>query len=401
LSRHSKRNAFRKFNSVFVFGVLILMLLNFLRPAETNTEFQDNTHSLSETNIKNLISGQLAENAEKYVNDKFTFRKSFLIFKSKLEYITGKREYNGVYVCDNNYLIEKPKEYDVELVDANINAIKNLYGMGGFNVTVSVVPSAYEVLNDYLPDNVYDDSVLKLNTKLKESFSGTGIVYIDSTKLLKRYKDDYLYYRTDNHLTSNGSYVVYHDLADTLGFTALTGEDFKISDVSRSFKGSTYSKALKDVPADVLTVYRPLETPRFKVKFPLENIEVDSMYFPAHLEKEDKYAYFLDGNHALTVINSPNKNGKSIAIFKDSFANSIIPFLAYHYETVHIIDLSLFKESVVKYLDDCGISNILYLYGADGFMSDDSIKRTAVSDDYAAARNAESAAYDLIDALNQ
>ncbi|MBR4890583.1 MAG: hypothetical protein IKU15_04775, partial [Clostridia bacterium] len=236
---------------------------------------------------------------------------------------------------------------------------------------------------------------------LMESFLNTGIVYVDSTKLLKRYKDDYLYYRTDNHLTSNGSYVVYHDLANTLGFTALAGEDFKISDVSRSFKGSTYSKALRDVPADVLTVYRPLETPRFKVKFPFENIEVDSMYFPAHLEKEDKYAYFLDGNHALTVINSPNKNGKSIAIFKDSFANSIIPFIAYHYETVHIIDLGLFEESVVKYLDDFSISNILYLYGADGFVSDDSIKRTAVSDDYAAARNAESAAYDLIDALNQ
>ncbi|MBR4890627.1 MAG: hypothetical protein IKU15_04995, partial [Clostridia bacterium] len=162
MGRHSKRNAFRKFNSVFVFGVLILMLLNFLRPAKTNTEFQKNTQDLPEVNIKNLLSGQFTENAEKYVNDKFTFRNSFVIFKSKLEYITGKREHNGVYVCDNNYLIEKPKEYDEELVDANINAIKNLYGMGGFNVTVSVVPSAYEVLNDYLPDNVYDDSALKL-----------------------------------------------------------------------------------------------------------------------------------------------------------------------------------------------------------------------------------------------
>lgn len=141
--------------------------------------------------------------------------------------------------------MEKPKTLNDGLVERNISAVKTLYNTDRYNVTVSVVPPAYEILKDDLPKNVYRDTILKLNAKLNDAFAGTGIVYADPTELLRKHKDDYLYYRTDHHLTSNGSYVVYHNLAKTLGYTPLSGDDFKISDVSREFLGTTYSKSLK------------------------------------------------------------------------------------------------------------------------------------------------------------
>lgn len=378
MNKHERRNACRRFNSIFVFSFLVLVLFNILQPKEEYSQLENRyLQKFPELSANSILSGQYMKDMEAYVSDHFAFRNFFVVFKSKMEYLMGKKENNGVYVCKNGYLMEKPKTLNDGLIEQNISAVKTLYNTDRYNVTVSVVPPAYEILKDDLPKNVYRDTILKLNAKLNDAFAGTGIVYADPTELLRKHKDDYLYYRTDHHLTSNGSYVVYHNLAKTLGYTPLSGDDFKISDVSREFLGTTYSKSLKKTTPDVICDYRPLETPRFKVKFPYEGTEADSMYFPAHLKEKDKYSYFLDGNHALTVIESPNKNGKNLVVLKDSYAHSIVPFLANHFETIHMIDLRYYNDDIIKYMGDNDVKDVLFLYSASSFMSDETIQKTA------------------------
>ena len=379
MNKHERRNACRRFNSIFVFSFLVPLLFNILQPVLEYSELENRyLQKMPDFSVKSVLSGQYMKDMENYVNDHFAFRNFFVIFKSKMEYLMGKKENNGVYVCKNGYLMEKPQTYDDALISKNIDAVKTLYNTDRYNVTVSVVPPAYEILKEDLPNNVYRDTILKLNAKLGDAFAGTGINYADPTELLRKYKDDYLYYRTDHHLTSNGSYVIYHDLAKVLGYTPLSGDDFKISDVSREFLGTTYSKSLKKTTPDVITDYKPLETPRFKVRFPYEGTEADSMYFPSHLKEKDKYSYFLDGNHALTVIESPNKNGKNLVVFKDSYAHCIVPFLANHFETIHMIDLRYYNDDIIKYMGDNDIEDVLFLYSASSFMSDETIQKVAV-----------------------
>lgn len=376
MDKHERRNACRRFNSIFVFSFIVLVLLNFLQPVKEYSELENRyLQKMPELSVKNVVSGQYMKEMENYVNDHFFARNFFVSFKSKIEYLIGKKENNGVYVCSDGYLIEKPPVFDKAFIQRNADSVAALYDTGRYNVTVSVVPPAYEILKENLPKNVYRDTIVKLNDFLHSRFDGTGISLVDTTELLREHKDDYLYYRTDHHLTSNGSYVVYHDLADALGYTALNGDDFKISDVSREFMGTTYSKSLKKTEPDVITDYRPLETPRFKVKFPFEGTEADSMYFPSHLKEKDKYSYFLDGNHALTVIESPNKNGKNLVVFKDSYAHSIVPFLANHFETIHMIDLRYYNDDMIQYLGDNDVKDILFLYSASSFMSDETIQK--------------------------
>lgn len=376
MRKHEKRNACRRFNSIFAFGFLVLMLFNILQPREEYSDLENRyLQEKPEITAARFLSGQYMEEVETYLSDHFAFRNFFVKFKAGTEYLSGKKENSGVYVCKNDYLMEKPHNYDEKVIQKNIDTVKTLCDKGQYNVAACIVPPAYEILNEYLPKNVYRDTVVRFHQKMEDSFKGSGITYVNTTDILRKYKNDYLYYRTDDHLTSNGSFVVYHKLAESLGYTPLKGEDFKITDVSRSFLGTTYSRSLRKVEPDVIMDYRPLETPRFKVRFPYEGTEADSMYFPAHLKEKDKYAYFLDGNHALTVVESPNKNGKSLAVLKDSYAHSIVPFLANHFETIHMIDLQRYSDDVVRYMNDNNIKDILVLCGTSSFMSETLFER--------------------------
>ena len=214
-----------------------------------------------------------------------------------------------------------------------------------YKITVSVIPTTFEIMKDMLPKSAYKDTVPKLNKYVEEQLSETDVKNVNLTDILSKYKDNYLFYRTDHHPTSNGAYVIYNGLAEALGYTPLSTDDFKIYDVTREFLGTTYSKALKSVTPDIITEYKPLETPRFYVEFPYENKKTESMYFPEHLIRKDKYSYFLDGNHALTVIKSPVKNGKNLAVLRDSFANCTVPMIANHFEEAIAIKLFLLSKT--------------------------------------------------------
>lgn len=376
MNKHDKRNACRRFNYIFVFSFIVLIMFNLLQPVKEYSALENRyLQTFPSFSVKSLLNGQYMTDIENYINDHFVSRNFFVTTKSKIEYLMGKKENNGVYVCDDGYFMEKPHNLDEDLIHKNIEAIKILNDTGRYNVSVTVVPPAYEIMQEKLPEHTYRNTVPKLYAMLNDAFYGTTIQFKESSELLKKHKDDYLYYRTDHHLTTHGSYVVYHDLANMLSYVPLNGEDFKISDVSREFMGTTYSKALKETTPDVVTEYKPLETPRFKVRFPYEGTEADSMYFPAHLNQKDKYSYFLDGNHALTVVESPNKNGRHLAVFKDSYAHAIVPFIANHYETIHMIDLRYYNDDFIRYMSDNGIGDVLFLYSASTFMTDETIQK--------------------------
>ena len=369
MNKHERRNAFRRFNNFFAFVFLIFVMLSILRPFESDTELMERySKKAPELTVEGIVKGEFKNETEKYAIHNFLAKDSLISLKSKTERVMGKKESNGIYVCESGCLIEKLPVFNENTVSKNIEFIKGAVNDKDFKVIVSLIPHPYEILKDHLPDNVYQDSALKLNKYLKETFNKSGAEFLDSTELFRKHKDDYLYYRSDPNMTANGAYVLYYDLATALDYTPLTSSDFKISDVSRDFLGTNYAKTLKETDPDVIVDYKPLETQRFKVKFPFEEIETDSMYFPSHLLSDDKYPYFLDGSHALTVIESPNKNGKKLGVFKDSYANVVIPFIANHFETIHMIDETLFDGDSIKYLKENGVNEVLYIYSANTFL---------------------------------
>ena len=99
-------------------------------------------------------------------------------------------------------------------------------------------------------------------------------------------------------------------------------------------------------------------------------VESDSMFFPSHLEEEDKYPVFLDGNHGYTKITNPGAPLGKLLLIKDSFGHCLAPFLAEQYQEIYMIDLRYYKNSLTELAEQEGIDQVLFLYGLDNMVND-------------------------------
>ena len=143
------------------------------------------------------------------------------------------------------------------------------------------------------------------------------------------------------------------------------------------FYGTTYSTSgfwLAD-PDTVEVWNNPANTDNIKVKITegTEVSEYDSMYFYDHIDEDDKYPVFIDGNHALTEITNSNAKGGTLLMIKDSFSHSIAPFLAENYSKVILVDMRYYKQSVSDIVAQENPEQILVMYGIDNFATDTDI----------------------------
>ena len=94
------------------------------------------------------------------------------------------------------------------------------------------------------------------------------------------------------------------------------------------------------------------------------------LYYPEKLEVKDKYAYFLGGNQPLCVIKNPDAVGGKLLVIRDSYSDSLAPFLAEEFQEVHLFDLRYNNLSLKQYVADNGIDQVLVLYSANNFNTD-------------------------------
>ncbi len=69
----------------------------------------------------------------------------------------------------------------------------------------------------------------------------------------------------------------------------------------------------------------------------------------------------MHGDFPVTVIDTEIKNGRRIAVVKESFGNAFIPFLVNHYETVVVIDQRYLEKSFYDVLNEYKINELLFI----------------------------------------
>ena len=94
------------------------------------------------------------------------------------------------------------------------------------------------------------------------------------------------------------------------------------------------------------------------------------MYDMSYAERKDKYAVFFGGNYPVARIKSNGVNTEKVLIIKDSYANSLVPFLADQYREIHMLDLRYYHESVSEYIRENGIERVIFINNVD-FISTD------------------------------
>ena len=85
---------------------------------------------------------------------------------------------------------------------------------------------------------------------------------------------------------------------------------------------------------------------------------------------KDKYKVFLGGNYGETTITGGCNNGKTLLIIKDSFANSLVPFLTADYENIIMLDLRYYMGSAKQLAADRNVDEILFVCEMSSFAND-------------------------------
>lgn len=374
------RSKIGRYVPMFVFLIFIYgMALWFLFAPKTDYSSSEKRYlqEFPETSVENIASGEFGSEFESYFADHFPSRNFWVGFNAYYNLEIGNNGASGVYKCDNGYLINKPVSTDNK-VEKNTNAIVKFKDNVDVPITVMFAPSTGYIADDVLPtvhDEYNDDTYFESASK---TFENNGIAFVD---LRETFKEAYnngsqLYYKTDHHWTTEGAYTAYAQLCKNLATEPVAKESLNVEKYD-DFYGTTYSTSgfwLTD-PDTVEVWNNPENTDNIKVTITegTEVNEYDSMYFYDHIEEDDKYPVFIDGNHALTEITNSEAEGGTIIVIKDSFSHCLAPFLAENYSKVILVDMRYYKQSVSNIVAQEKPEQILVMYGIDNFATDTDI----------------------------
>lgn len=363
---------------VIIGGLFLFAAVNALHPVREMSEKENRELAkFPETNTETIFNGQFMDDFETYAADQFLFRDGAVSLKADSEMLIGKKGCNGVHFGRDSYLIARPDKYDEENLEKNLQSVTEFGDTGLFNVTAAIVPTGYEIMQNKLPKYAYQRIIPQITEYIGVKMQDGAVKICDTTDILKSHNDEYIYYRTDHHQTALGSYYVYSALGEYLDYEPFAIDEFNREVLSDSFLGTSWSKASitfeKNDSIEKFTLDRDwLEQ---TVDLPVEGRHMNTLYAEEHLATKDKYATYLDGNHAVEVIRSNVGTGRKLAVFKDSYAHSIVPFLANHFDVIHMIDLRYYNDDMIQYLSDNKITDVLILYNSEGFMTDKNVTK--------------------------
>lgn len=319
--------------------------------------------------FENLKSGKYIEELESYFTDHFPLRENFVSLKTLIYNLSGQTLINNVYIGKNNYLInkfDKPKNKDK--IISTINKFKE--NNKDINIDIMIVPTATSIYSNYLPETAINYSEKET---IEYYYNNLNVNKINLYNTLINNKNKYqLYYKTDHHWTSFGSYIAYQEYMKNKGLNYYDINELEVKLVSQEFLGTLYSKVFTlNQEKDKIYKINTKEN-NFTVEYLTKT--TNTLYEEEYLKKKDKYSYFLNTNQPLIKITNNNlDNNKEILIVKDSFANSFIPLLANHYEKIHVIDLRYYNLPISNYMNENNLKDILLLYNINTLDTDTGI----------------------------
>jgi hypothetical protein len=190
---------------------------------------------------------------------------------------------------------------------------------------------------------------------------------VDAYAQLKAHKDEYIYFRTDHHWTALGAYYGLLAFGDAAGFDALRKDAYK-ENLQPGFLGALYKMApnasLKN-NADVLAYY----TGKSNNKDALVYYYTEDGAFQAFngpllnksAFKDVSYGIFLGGDYPLIAFDGDAKNGRVLAVIKDSYGNAFSTWLPPYFEKILVFDPRTFREGFLETMEKNGVTDLLIL----------------------------------------
>ena len=355
---------------LFAAGVCLIFVLYIVLPdvefSSTENRFLQGRPGIS---WSSLSDGSFMKKFETYTDEQIPFRTIWIGMKAQSEALLCKNENNSIVLGADGYLFEKelaPSKQAGKNVETIIRFAAS-EAVGGRNVVTAIAPTASRIYADKVPKGmpITDQSSYE---KLMEIASAKqkNIVVTDMVNKLAEHRNEYLYYRTDHHWTTQGAYYAYEEVCEDLG-----REPVDITQLERhsidNFFGTLYAKYKGNgCTADVIDYY-DISVESYSDS---DGNVYDGLYDIDAAETYDKYALFMHGNPGCGIIRSANCDNGELIVIKDSYANCLIPFLTYNYGTIITIDPRYMGDSVAQLAAEHDGADILILFNWKQFAED-------------------------------
>ncbi len=320
-----------------------------------------------------LESGDFMQSVEDYVSDQFIFRDQWISLSVLENLALGIRESNGVYIGKKNYLFEISDAPNQEAIDSNLSAIRDLGSSHEeINTVMALVPNSIYILDQLLPNNapVRDQSA---DIAYAQESVGDSVRFVNLIEPLSDHKDEYIYYKTDHHWTTLGARYAFDAMCEDLQIDD-PETDYDVYPVTHSFSGTLASTSGYHFGSDTINIYVPKTVDSTSVVNYVDNgTKTASVYQGDALNEKNKYEVFLGGNYARIDISRPSESDRNLLLFKDSYANCLIPFLLPYYQNIIVIDPRYSYEGVTSLINENSITDILILYNVNTFLTDTSL----------------------------
>lgn len=245
-----------------------------------------------------------------------------------------------------------------------------------------VVPTAMEF---YCPDKARETSkrIKPQLPTIRTIYSNLdkGVKAVDVYTPLGQHAAEDIYLRTDHHWAPLGAYYAARKLAEVAKVPFRDLKEYN-RHVIHNFVGTMYGYSkdisIKESPEDFV-YYTPKDTAYTTtyINFALDKeFKIASQGHPVKGNFFYKYndgsgmAYstFMGGDSKIVKVETSTKNGRRLAIIKDSFGNAVPGYMFGSFEEVHVLDYRYFPKNIVKYVKDnkitdfCFINNIFNAY---------------------------------------
>lgn len=324
--------------------------------------------------VEALLDGRWQSGFARWMQDQFLLRDAWInTQRAADEIVFQKAEEGGILLGKDQWMFTKLFTIDDatrQQTAKNVQAVAEFAARYPGKVTFLLAPSASVIYPEALPAGA---PMADENALLDDIFAqvGESAAVIDLREPFTARRDEYLYFKTDHHWTTNGAYRAYEQFCALKGLTPFDRDAHEAVTVE-DFQGTHYSATrLWDVENDTI-IYYPLPN-----QMTIYNITGEAQYEPMTTENlintdkfatRDKYAAFLDGNNGYSVIEGDGEG--SILVVKDSYANSFIPYLTANYEKIGVVDFRNFKYGLDSTIEREGYDEVLILYNFQTFIAD-------------------------------
>lgn len=364
--------------AVFVAALGVFFLLQIVSPDKTFSELENrNLQTAPQFSISQVISGRYSTHTEKWVADQFPFRSGWIQIKELADRVLGKVESNHIFLAKKGYLIEdfiggKEENYRMQM-DGLRRFAK---GHPNLKQSMLVAPTAVNIYEDLLPAFAKTGNQDAYLDRIRSDVEKMGITFVDVRDTFRATDEIQLYYKTDHHWTTDGAYLAYQKLAETLGWKVRTV--YNRIPVTDSFSGTmTASSGFRMREKEPIYVYLPDDssknTVQYTVNYVAEAEKTASLYCTEKLDQRDQYEVFLGGNHPLVKICTTAETGRTLLVVKDSYANCFLPFLVEHYDKILVVDPRYYSDSLSGLVNSEQVTDVLYLYNANTLAQDSSL----------------------------